>query len=79
MHDSASVCIDERRHLAVEIRGEAVADVGQHQPLQPVLRLGLRVELIERGEERFHCHHDVHVQLAQSGSYRVEMFDLQRR
>ena len=73
------VGVDERRHLAVEVGGETVADVGPDQPLQPVLGPGVVVERVERGVERLHRHHHVHVELGEPVADPLEVRDLQRR
>ena len=44
----------ELADLAVEVGGDAVADVRLHQALQPVARGGLGVELLERADEGRH-------------------------
>src|SRR5215217_1083290 len=59
MYQSAGIGIDKRRNLPVEVGGEAVADVGQYQALEPILRFGARVELVEWSVERLHRKHHV--------------------
>ena len=65
VHQRPGVRVDERRDLAVEVGGEAVADVGPDQTLQPVLRLGVLVVGVERRVEGLHRLHHIGVQLGQ--------------
>ena len=79
VYEVAGVRVDERRHLAIEVGGEAVADVRLDQPFQPVLRLGVVVERVEGGVERTHRGHHVDLEASEEVTDAFEVVHLARR
>jgi hypothetical protein len=76
-HDEGTrVGVDIRCDLAVEVRRDPVTDVGLHQPLQPVGRRGVPVELVERCAERFHRRHGFDSEVLKPVAEALEVVEL---
>ena len=71
--------VEQRGDLAVEVGGDAVADVRLDQALEPVARGGLGVELRERLLERRHRLPRVDAQVGEPLDEPREVPDLRRR
>src|SRR5262245_40821877 len=75
-HQLSGVFVDERGHLAIEVRGDAVAYVRLDQALEPVARRRSAMELLEGRDERGHRRRWVDPEINQACSKLLVMVEL---